>query len=331
MNGVEFGFYTPDISFNKKDFYRAIAWNVERGIQYEGILEILKSHAELSQSDLFFLTETDIGMARSGNRNIARELAIDLGMNYCFAPSYLNLCEGNDKMGFYGNALLSRYPIENIRTIPLKNSKDKMQRKEKRMGNQKALLADVLFPYKKMTVVVAQLDAHSSQRQRAAQMKSILKGLKKNPYPILLGGDLNTNSYNTHHAFFAFCGFWNKVVRGMDDVIDNHYSSPDKYYDRFLFRVFKKFGFSYEPFNELGVGTLHTLIQEVVPKWGRHLMEETLRRHGGQVSLKLDWFAARGLKLATHPEASPPKVIPGLRVRNRRLSDHDPILVDLTF
>ncbi len=92
----------------------------------------------------------------------------------------------------------------------------------------------------------------------------------------------------------------------------------------------------YQSFNETGVGTLHYhvddlkgnhLVREVVPEWCRRVMDNTLRRHGGKVSLKLDWFAGRGLKPATG--GLPPKVFPRTGFGGKTLSDHDPILVDV--
>lgn len=346
---IEYGSYADEPAYQRKPFYRCVAWNVERGMKFAGILSVLKNHPEISKADLLYLTETDIGMARSQNKNIARELALALKMNYFFAPGYLNLTKGNsieqhlagdNLVGIHGNALLSRYPLENLRTIPLKNCKDKMRGQEKRLGCQTALVADVVFPLRKLCVVVAHLDAHSSQRQRAGQLKTILAGIKDQRHPVLLGGDLNTNCYNTRHAFFAFCGFWHKVFRGSDDVIKNHYPYPERYYDRYLFKAFEEGQFDYQSFNETGVGTLHYrvadirgshLVREVVPDWCRRIMENKLAKHGGRASLKLDWFAGKWLKPADATGAGviAPKVIPDLEYEGMRVSDHDPILVDV--
>lgn len=348
VNGIEYGFYAAPPVYQKKKFFRAVAWNLERGMEYEGILHTLRHHPDLCTADLFFFPETDSGMVRSGNRNSARDLACELGMNYFFAPSYLNLCIGNSTeqhiqgknlLGLHGNSILSRFSLENLRIVPLKNCKDKMKGEEKRIGCQKALVCEVDFPFQKITAICAHLDAHSSQRQRASQMETILSAVDSTPYPVLLGGDLNTNCYNTRHALFAFFGFWNKVFRGVDDVIENHYPYPDRTYDRFLFEILKRHGMKTDDFNEPGEGTLHYhvddikgnyLVREVVPEWCRKMMEKTLRRHGGQVSLKLDWFAARGLRPAG-PEtgAAPPHVLPNLKFGRKPLSDHDPIVVDL--
>jgi len=44
--------------------------------------------------------------------------------------------EGNNRFGLHGNALLSRYPIGDIRAIPLDNGVDKIAHREKRLGRQ---------------------------------------------------------------------------------------------------------------------------------------------------------------------------------------------------
>lgn len=344
MGGKEYGHYAA--SAPAKPFYRAVAWNIERGMHFDAILEVLKGHPEISTADFLLLTETDIGMARTSNKNVARDLARELKMNYFFGPAYLNLAKGNaienhiegeNELALHGNALLSRYPIRNLKTVPLKNCKDKMKGRDKRIGCQTALVADIELPEQTVTAVVAHLDAHSSQRQRASQMRAILNSLQNNPHPVLIGGDLNTSSYNARHAAFAFFGFWNKVFRGVDSVIENHHPYPDRYYDRFLFDVFKNYGYEYKTLNELGVGTLHyeiedlrtnQLVEEVVPDWCRKIMEDTLRRHGGKVSLKLDWFAGKGIVPAQGTGSLRPKVIPSLKKGGVRLSDHDPILLD---
>ena len=64
----------------------ALAWNIERGIQLDGIIDALKNHRKLKDKDLFLLTELDYGMARSGNRFVAQEIAEALNLQYAFAP-----------------------------------------------------------------------------------------------------------------------------------------------------------------------------------------------------------------------------------------------------
>src|SRR5690348_5514612 len=53
----------------------ALAWNLERGIKLDGIIAALQNHADLINKDVLLLTELDHGMARSGNRFVAQDIA----------------------------------------------------------------------------------------------------------------------------------------------------------------------------------------------------------------------------------------------------------------
>ena len=64
-----------EIETASADFVSSVAWNLERGCIFEGILDALKNHNDLKEKDLYLLTELDYGMARSGNRFVAQELA----------------------------------------------------------------------------------------------------------------------------------------------------------------------------------------------------------------------------------------------------------------
>jgi hypothetical protein len=49
---------------------RAVHWNLEHGNEYAQIERALLTHRELRGADLVLLNEADLGMARSGNRDI---------------------------------------------------------------------------------------------------------------------------------------------------------------------------------------------------------------------------------------------------------------------
>jgi len=234
-----------------KEQYRAVAWNIERGTHLEGIIETLRTHPELSNADLYLITETDLGMARSRNRNVARELAEALQLNYFFAPSYLNLTkgcghekesDGENSLGIHGNAILSRYPIENCRTVELPNGKDKMRGNEKRIGHQRALIADIVLGDQTLTTSCIHLDAHSSQRHRAMQLHCILDQLAKND-AMLIGGDWNTNTYNSSRTLHAIIGLWIRAFMGTGNMIRNHYPHPYRFWEKELFEMLETRGF----------------------------------------------------------------------------------------
>ena len=321
--------------------YRLLAWNVERGIQFERQLEALRDHYYLKTCDVLLLTETDLGMVRSGNRAVALELARELGMYYAFAPCYLNLSkgagvehemDGKNKLGLHGNAILSRYPIRRVRTIPLKNGKDKMAGREKRLGRQVSLVGEIEFPNYSLTAASVHLDAQSSQRHRHDQMRDVLNGLHADG-PVVIGGDWNTMTYNSSRALYAILGFWLRVFMGVDNVIRNHNLHPYNRFEKDLFRLLESYGLDYRRCNRLGDRTAsydvedaktHKNLREWVPAWCFSFIRWALRNHGGKCPLKIDWFATRGLG------SKNPVIIHELRERRAvPLSDHDPIGVDV--
>jgi endonuclease/exonuclease/phosphatase family metal-dependent hydrolase len=340
LNTVETGDYRGAPAAGKEG-YRVVAWNIERGIRFEEQLEVFRHHPHISRADVLLLIETDDGMARSGNRNVAREFARALGMAYAFAPCYLSLVkgsgveyhiEGENEIGLHGNAVLSRYPIRSTRLIRLRNGRDKMAGREKRLGAQAALAAEIELPQGRITAVAVHLDAQSSQRHRVSQMRDILDHLPPDG-PAVLGGDWNTSTYNSSHAFYAICGFWLRVLMGTDYVIPNHYLRPESFFERRLFRLLESRGFDYRSANVMGERTTwydmdeegpHQNLLEWVPHWCFPFIHWALRNHDNKCPFKLDWFAVRGLK-ALHPAV-------WHDVREGRaiaLSDHDAISVDV--
>ncbi len=324
-----------------RDRYRFLAWNLERGAQLDGQLEVLRTHPYLKDCDVLLLTETDLGMARSGNRDVAGELARGLNCEYVFAPCYLNLtkgagvehaAEGENDLGLHGNAILSRYPIRNPRAVPLRNGADKMAGREKRLGRQVAVVADIEFPNRTVTAVSMHLDANSSQRHRRDQMRHVVDALPDEG-AVVLGGDWNTNTFNSSRAFYSIMGYWRRLAMGPDYVIRNHYLHPERYFDRGIFRLLEERGYNYRDANQLGVGTVqydvgnpktYHGLAEWVPNWCFAFIRFALRNHGGRCPLKLDWFATRGV------EAADPVVLQDVNTNAAQsLSDHDPIGVDI--
>lgn len=321
--------------------YRFLAWNIERGTELDGQIEAFQRHPYLRECDVLLLTELDIGMARSGNRHVARTLARELGLAYAFAPTYLNLTKGSgaeydlpgeNDLGLHGDAILSRYPVSNVRAIPTRNGMDKIAGREQRLGCPTAVAADIDFPNYGVTAVAVHLDAQSTQGHRRDQMRDVLDGLRTGR-PVILGGDWNTSTYNSTSAFPAIMGFWLRVFMGVDHVIRNHYLHPDRWFERELFELLEDRGFDYRTANVPGERTVTYSVDnprtrrslgDWVPGWCFAFIRWALRNHGGACPLKLDWFAARGARVAR------PAVIHDLREgRATPLSDHDAIGLDV--
>jgi endonuclease/exonuclease/phosphatase family metal-dependent hydrolase len=325
---------------------RVVAWNLERGAQLDGIIYAFKNNAFLQDRDIFLLSELDYGMARSGNRFVAREIAKELGLNYAFAPIYIALqkgsgleaeIEGENTNSIHGIALMSRYHFKRLYSVALPNGKDKMSGKEKRLGHLRALIADIGHPAGDIRAVSVHLDAHCSREHRRLQMKLILDFIDRLPdMPTIIGGDWNTTTFNSQNSTRAILGYWRRVFMGPFNVAKNHFPHPDKYFERPLFRMLVDRGFEYEPFNQLGVGTLHYDVKSIeknknladwVPAWCFPFIYWAANSVGGKVSGRLDWFAGRGVSLSPNSE---PKTIQNLTDESGKpLSDHDPITVDI--
>jgi endonuclease/exonuclease/phosphatase family metal-dependent hydrolase len=332
-----------------REAVRAVAWNVERGKQFDNLLRALTQDALLRGADLLLLTELDLGMARTGNRFVARDLARALGMNFAFAPCYVALnkgsglestAKGENAEALHGNAILSRHPLRNAHSLALPNGKDKMRGREKRLGSQRAVVADVEHASGHFRAVSLHLDAHSTQRHRLRQMRVLLDHLETlSPrLPVVVGGDWNTSTYNSKRAAYSIAGYFRRVAMGVGHVLKNHYPYPERWFERELFRELERRGFNYRDLNHLGAGTLHYDVadlaayenmREWVPAWCFWFIEWALKQNGGRCSLKLDWFAGRGV--APAPGAAGPRVVGGLGATYGPLSDHDPILLDFVL
>ncbi len=340
LNTAETGDYRL-IEAPAKERYRIVAWNIERGNEFTGQLEVFRHHPYIKDADILLLTEADIGMVRSGNRNVVKEFARELGMTYAFVPCYLSLVkgsgveyftEGENDLGLHGNAILSRYPMTHLHPIRLKNGRDKMRGREKRLGTQAVLAADIALPNLPLTAVSVHLDAQSTQKHRAAQMRQILDKIAPGG-PAILGGDWNTSTYDSSHAFYAICGFWLRVLMGVDHVIRNHYLHPEKHFERELFQLLEARAFDFrnsKSWANVPPGTTWTRPDRIktcvsgCPIGASRSYTGPCAITITSVPLKLDWFAARELACRN------PIVIHDVREkRPEPLSDHDAIGVDV--
>lgn len=327
---------------------RALAWNLERGTQFNGILDALENDERLNRRDVLMLPELDHGMARSGNRFVAKDLAEALDLNYAFAPVYIPLQKGSgveseaageNTTSIHGLAMMSPRPMKDVHAIDLPNGKDKMWGKEKRIGWLRALIADIEHPAGAFRAVTVHLDVHCSREHRRRQMKMILDHLDTLPrLPTIIGGDWNTTTFNAQTATRAILGYWRRIMMGIKNVAKNHFPHPDRYFERALFNELESRGYEYKSINELGVGTLHYHIESIekntnlrdwVPEWCFKFIFWAARRVGGSVSVRLDWFAGRDVTIA--PGTAPQTVAGLVNDRGEPLSDHDAITADLAM
>src|SRR5688572_5733013 len=155
-------------TLSKPGFLRVATWNIERGLEFDAVkaaltndqrffrrlplsmrgsgfnlARILAQAAELSRADIIVLNEVDWGVKRTNYRNVARELAAVMQMNYAFGVEFVEVdpltlgtetLEGEtsadkakmlehlavDKtrtLGLHGTAILSRFPLRDTRMV----------------------------------------------------------------------------------------------------------------------------------------------------------------------------------------------------------------------
>ncbi len=137
--------------------------------------ELIKS----SKADLVGLQEVDSVCKRSGNVDQMKRLAELTGMHYAFARHFAY--DG----GAYGNGILSRYPISDI-----KNHRITLIKKDGSKDSRALIATEVALPDNKKLLFASvhfALDAQS----RLIQAKETLALLGKPEMPVILTGDLN--------------------------------------------------------------------------------------------------------------------------------------------
>ncbi|MCA9671958.1 MAG: endonuclease/exonuclease/phosphatase family protein [Myxococcales bacterium] len=333
-----------------RPFIRTVAWNIQRGMRLDDIKRLLDTHEALRDTDVLLLNEVDIGMARSGNRNIARELAEHLGFGYVFGNSYLCLSYGDardvqqsaearggeNRESMHGNAIISRFPFVHAENISVAISRDKLSSSEPRLGHKKALWAELDTPRGPLHVCATHLDAYASLAQRGEQMRDVLSLLRARRIDqrALLGGDMNTNTYDVDTVWRLLGNFARKMVRGGFPHAIEHYLKPHEIYERPVFDALEQHGFEYAPFNDMSTGTSRyevgsegdeSVIRELLPRFAVWILAYKLRPWDGVAQLKVDWFFGRGLR------ANAPQTLTRASVDGREVSDHDPIVVDVSF
>lgn len=321
---------------------RAVAWNIERGKRFEAILATLQNDPILQKADLLLLNEADLGMGRSQNRDVVREIASVLKMRYVFANSHLVLSPGDsaerdhntpNTLSLHGNALLSRYPIGRFEAFGLPEYHDKFLAIEKRLGEKRALLVEVLLPEGPLWVAVVHLDPFCSMKHRGLQLRMILRRLAQlSPARLLLGGDFNTTTYNLKSGLTLTLNLAYKLMfLGWNGTIEQ-YLTPEKVFERPIFSALRDFGIEVDSFNDRAKGTIYFDMNdpevkqktlEYIPMAAWTYTERRIAPWGGSVPLRFDWFAGKGVTPTGAYVVERPKW------QGMRAADHNPIAVDL--
>jgi endonuclease/exonuclease/phosphatase family metal-dependent hydrolase len=192
------------------------AYNVERGLRLEGQLEAAMDGAGMPRPDILLLNEADRGCSRTRTRNVAREYARALGMCYVYGVEFVELprfwgpgggairrkCE-------HGNAIVSRFPLGNVRLIRHARSRSwhsSWQRLlgigQPRLGGRVALAADVRVGDRTLRVYSIHFESgrggrgvHKRDEIRTAQAIELVQDAAGLHSAVVIGGDMNVSGY----------------------------------------------------------------------------------------------------------------------------------------
>jgi endonuclease/exonuclease/phosphatase family metal-dependent hydrolase len=206
----------------------------------------------LKQADVVVLNEVDFGMRRTDYRNVAEDLASALQMNYAYGVEFVEvdpIALGLEKFeelppkeraelageisvnraryrGLHGTAILSRFPLENVRLEPFGHQphdwyRDELKsvrpleagkrkagelifqekvRREVRRGGRTMLTAEIRderIPGGRMIVVATHLESKTKPEGRRKQLEELLARIKDAGGPVVVAGDMNTSTQDS--------------------------------------------------------------------------------------------------------------------------------------
>jgi Endonuclease/Exonuclease/phosphatase family len=210
--------------------------------------DVLRKQSDVLQSaDVLVLNEVDWGMKRSDYQAVVKDLAEALKMNWAYGVEFVEVdpkilgtqsfanVENPDErkeledlfsvdksrlLGLHGSAILSRYPLRDVKLVPFEYQAYDWYNGEKKYGKMEAGKrkgASLLFgeqivrevrrggrtnliatidvpdlPGGQVTIVAAHLENRTTPKGRVKQMDEILDLVKPISHPVVIAGDMNT-------------------------------------------------------------------------------------------------------------------------------------------
>lgn len=177
-----------------------VCWNIQYGKNFDRILSVMKNDL---RADTYILQEVDKNTSRTGFRDIAKELAADLGINYKWGKEFRELDQGSSSANAYtGQAVLSKYNIKLLKNLyfqyqPVDWSPSLLNPRswfEPRYGKRMAQIVELTVANEKIIIANAHLESGLVDKDIAPQMEELVEYLD-NHHPeslIIVAGDFNT-------------------------------------------------------------------------------------------------------------------------------------------
>lgn len=216
---------------------RLVSYNIRHGMGMDDQIDLERIAAVIAaqKPDLVALQEVDKLCKRSGNRDIAAELAKLLGMQHRFGRS-LDLQGGE-----YGVAILSRFPI--LESIPHMLPK----------GTEPRSALEVKVQPPAMKTPLAFISIHNgfiSPEIRVAQVQALLNGIAERKYPVILAGDFNGQPDDASLKLLESSGW--SVLKKDDSAASQTFPSgkPDREIDFFVVKGLPAFSYKHHVVDE---------------------------------------------------------------------------------
>jgi len=202
-----------------RPFFRILSWNIERGLQFAKILQFLRT----IDADLILLQEVDLNAHRTQYRDMARELARALEMNFIFGKEFQELSEGSSASpAFQGQATLSPWPLSNGRTIRFGDQSSFWKPRwyvphlgvfQRRIGGRIALAAEVSIYGQRLVTYNLHLESKGNDALRLRQLSEVLADRRRyaDRPDFVIAGDFNLNAGEGDAANVLRGGFHDAV------------------------------------------------------------------------------------------------------------------------
>ncbi len=204
---------------------------------WKGLLIFLRT----SSAELILLQEADIAARRTGHRDIPREIAQALRMNYIFGREFVELAQGSRaNPAYHGQTTLSRLPLANARILRFRNQSTfwrprwflpPLECLQRRTGGRMALISEISVGGRTLVLYNVHLESQGGDELRIRQLTEILTDIRQHPpeTPVLLAGDFNfALSRGPAVPLIAGAGVDNSFTSfaGRRTVVKNGYGKP---------------------------------------------------------------------------------------------------------
>jgi endonuclease/exonuclease/phosphatase family metal-dependent hydrolase len=280
---------------------RVVLFNAAGGTRLGGIASCL-ARFPLNRASIILLCESDWRTARTGNREVAAELAALLGMSFAYVPEFRLLGPGAETEAFLGNAILSANPFDEVRAVGLPQPPGSSSGywRGRRVGAPAGLVTHATYSGIRIAIGVAHLASRSDPAGREHQMRAYLADFPRQG-PAIFGGDLNT----TTAQLASFRALMRTAAWML--VNPNRFRQPQRYEP--LFERLAEHALEIHGVNLMRGSTF--TFSRAIPRAFRP---------------KLDWLATRELT----PVRKSAAVIPARpSIFSSRVSDHDFVMADI--